>query len=306
MMVGTAIGLVVMMLLYLMAKKYLERDWQRKMQQARANRIRPAAEAKPAEDPRPQGSPYELPPGATRRHLRRLASDRIVPNGWLVLGRSLSDRDSPKLVIGSLRMAMAIGGETATINNDLGAAYLQQRRLRSAAAQFQAALQIEPGFPPALYNLALCAVADRQPVQATSLLARYLARRPLDTAAYRLQSTLLSQLGRSDEALQLLERMLKDQPPSHPLFLEAALLAARLGHHGNAIRYLETAQNGNPIQSVVRAYQSPAFRDIRLSSDGPPLAARLASRARMAYGAPLPPEEIQPLRANPGNDAILR
>ena len=105
-------------------------------------------------------------------------------------------------------------------------------------------------------------------------------------------------------ASDLLERFLRDQPPEQPLFLEAAMLAARLGQNGNALRYLETALYGNSIQSVVRAYQSPAFRGIRLSGAGDDLASRMASRARVAFSAPLPVEDISPRRAAP--DAIVR
>ncbi len=66
------------------------------------------------------------------------------------------------------------------------------------------------------------------------------------------------------------------------------MLAARLGQNGNALRYLDTAMNGNPIQTVVRAYQSPAFREIRLSGEGDELAARMADKARVAFGTPIP------------------
>jgi len=192
------------------------------------------------------------------------------------------------------------------VRNDFGVFELQQRRMRQAQVHFRAAQQIEPGFPPALFNLALGAMAERNPVRASQLLSHYLARRPDDAAAYRLQAALLTQLDRPKEALLMLEKFLRNQPADQPLFLEAATLAARLGRQGNAIRYLETALNGNPLQNVVRAYQSSAFRDIRLSSDGAALSARLASRARVTYGAPVPAEEIQPLRATPHPEAIFR
>jgi tetratricopeptide (TPR) repeat protein len=304
--VATAIGLGVMLLLLMMAMKYAQRDWSQKNQRARASRGRSApgeADGVAVAQLEP-GWIYPLPATATSRQMRRLAADAHVSNWWLVMGRGLPDRDQPQHVIACLRLAMVTGGETAVMKNDFGAAYLQQRRIRQANGHFLAALQIEPGFPPAQFNLALCSIAERNPAKGSQLLARYLARRPDDTGAYRLQSTLLSQLGRPQDALTMLERFLKTQPPEQPLFLEAAVLAARLGQNGNALRYLETALSGNPIQSVVRAYQSPAFRNIRLSGEGDALASRMASRARVAFGAPLPVEELQPLRATP--NAIVR
>jgi hypothetical protein len=64
------------------------------------------------------------------------------------------------------------------------------------------------------------------------------------------------------------------------------------------------ALNGNPIQAVVRTYQSALFRDIRLSGDGDDLAARLAKSARIAYSTPVSEDTVLPIRVTP--DALLR
>lgn len=304
--VATAIGLLLMLVLLLLAVKYAQRDWRQKQHLARASGISHGSDRLADAETRAAipGWPYEWSPNATRRMLRHLTSDPRIDNWWLIQGRGHPDHEQAHLVVGLLRMAMATGGESADMKNDFGAAYLQQRRLRAAMTQFQAALQIEPGYAPALFNLALCSITQRDPAKGSRYLAHYLARRPTDTAAYRLQSSLLTQLGRPQEALDMLERFLRNQPPTQPLFLEASLLAARRGHHGTALRYLETAMAGNPIQTVVRAYQSSSFRAIRLSGTGDALAARMASQARVAFGTPLPVEELAPLRNHP--DAIVR
>ena len=300
--VATAIGLVVMFILLMLAVKYAEHDWSRKNQRARTHLSSHAATPKTETAAAAVGWKYELPPNATQRQLDRLATDPMSRNGWLILARGLSET---RLVIASLRMAMAIDGENAEIKNDLGAAYLRQKRMRNAVDQFVAANQIRPGFAPALYNLALCAISDRNPAAAIQWLGRYLGQRPDDTTALRLQATLLSQMGRPADALLMLEKFLKTQSSSQPLFLEASQLAARLGQTGKALRYLETALEGNPIQSVVRTYQSGVFREIRLSGEGDRLAALMAGKARLAFSSPIPEEDIQPLReATP--DAIVR
>ena len=299
-MVATAIGVALMLGLLMLAVQYAQRDWSQKNQRAKtshapkssASATDSAATALAAE-----GWTYELPASATQRQLARLATSRLSANDWLILARGLSNKEYPQLVIASLRMAMAVSGENAELKNDFGAVYLQQKRMKEASAQFRAAEQILPGFAPARFNLALCAIAERDPEKAVRLLGQYLGQRPADVAALRLQSTLLSQLGRPLEALHMLEKFLKDQPPQQPLFLEAAVLAARLGQNGNAIRYLETALNGNSIQAVVRTYQSTVFREIRLSGEGDKLSARMADKARAAFGTPVPDTEIQPLRA---------
>ena len=300
--VATAIGVIVMYALLMLAVKYANHDWNKKNQLAWTSytpksSTKAAVAAAPVEAPKPQGWKYELPPSSTQRQMARLASDRFVPSGWLVLARGLSDKTDPEIVFACLRMAMANSGEDAAMKNDLGAIYLQEKRIKEAFAQFTSAEQIRPGFAPTRFNLALCAIADRNPEKAIPLLGQYLGQRPDDTAALRLQATLLSQFGRPQDALRMLEKFLKDQPVDQPLFLEAALLAARLDQTGNAIRYLETALNGNSIQTVVRAYQSATFRDIRLSGDGDKLAARMADKARATFSAPIPEDEIQPQRA---------
>ncbi len=296
--VATAIGFVLMFALLMLAVRYAQRDWSRKNLRARAAAHPQAAAAEALqEETGPQGWKYELLPSATLRQMDRLEKDPFVPNWWLILGRGLADKTEPHLAISSLRMAMAAGGESAELKNDLGAVYLQQKRMKEAAVQFRAAEQIRPGFAPALFNRALCAVADRDPEQAIRLLGRYLGQRPDDPSALRLQASLLSQTGQHLAALLMLQKFLKNQPPDQPLFLEAAVLAARLNQNGNAIRYLETALNGNSLQTVARAYQSPVFREIRLSGEGEQLTTRIAEKARAAFSVPVAEEEIQPLRA---------
>lgn len=300
--VATAIGLAVMFILLMLAVKYAEHDWSRKNQRARTHLSQLQAASKTDTAAAAVGWKYELPPGAAQRHLDRLDADPLFRNGWLILARGLSET---RLVISSLRMAMAIGGENAEIKNDLGAAYLRQKRMKNAVEQFVAATQIRPGFAPALYNLALCAISDRNPAAAIQWLGHYLGQRPADTTALRLQATLLTQMGRPDDALHMLEKFLKTQSPSQPLFLEASQLAARLGQTGKALRYLETALEGNPIQSVVRTYQSGVFREIRLSGEGDRLAALMAGKARLAFSSPIPEADIQPLRET-APEAIVR
>ena len=296
--VATAGGVLVMFVLLMLAVKYAQRDWNRKNAEAWASGTKPAPAAAADAPAEPAGWKYELHPDATSRQLARLAADRIVANWWVILARSL-DKSDAALALGSLRMALAWQGDSAMIRNDGGAILLQQKRLKEASAQFRIADQIRPGFAPARFNLALCTISDRNRDQSIVLLGQYLGQRPGDTAALRLLSTLLAQNDRHRDALRILEKFLKGQPTDQPLFLEAAMLAARLGQNGNALRYLEMALNGNPVQTVIRAYQSPAFRDIRLSGEGDALAAAMADKARKTFSAPVPLEELQPLRAPP-------
>lgn len=292
--VATALGIAAMFALLMLAAQYLQRDWAQKQQTAKAKR--PPAPAAATESPKPAGWTYALRPSATKRQMARLQADRFVADWWFILSRGLASKTDPRIQMAGLRMAMASHGENAELNNEVGSLQLRQKRTKEAAAQFRAALQMHPGFPPALFNLALCSIAERDPAQAVRLLGRYLGQRPGDIVALRLQSKLLTQLGQPRDALDMLEKFLRNQPTDQPLFLEAAALAALLEQNGKALRYLETAINGNPIQTVVRTYQSPVFREIRLSGEGDALASRMAAQARVTFGAPVPVEEIEPLR----------
>jgi len=298
--VGTVIGISLMLFLLMMAVKYAQRDWSQKNLRAKASTSHYAlvsVDKVLCVMPDAEGWTYKLQPDATQRVLERLAVLPDAANAWLLLGRGLPEKSEADLVIAAFRMAMATDGESAIIKNDMGTAYLQKMHLRKAMAQFRAADQLQPGFAPARYNLALCAISRRKPAQAVKLLGQYLGQRPLDSSALRLQATLLTQLGQPEKALHMLEKYLIRQPANEPLFLEAATLAARLEENGNAIRYLETAMNGNPIQTVIRTYQSPAFRSIRLSGEGEALTARMASKARATFSTAVPQDEIRPLRS---------
>lgn len=301
---AAAFGVALMFGLLMLAVRYAESDWSKKNMQARSRHgSLPASATSPTAPPLPSWR-YTPPPRAVAYTLERLNGDALLPNQWLILGRGLSNKTDPKLALRTLWMALAVSGESVAMNNDFGVAYLEQKRLTEAVTQFQTALQMQPGFAPTLFNLALCAIAHRNPGEASLWLGRYLGQRPTDATALRLQATLLVQTGRPDEALLLLEKFLRDQPPTQPLFLEAAQIAARLQQNAKALRYLEIALNGHPIQAIVRTYQSAIFRDIRLSGDGDALAARLAKNARIAYSAPVGEEVILPIRVTP--DALIR
>ncbi len=304
MLMAAGFGVVLMFGLLMLAVRYAESDWHKKNMQARSHHGTTATPTAAATKATAACWKYTLPPAAVPHTLERLGGDAILPNHWLVLGRGLSNKTDPKLTLRALWLAMSVSGESVGMNNDFGVAYLEQKRIGEAVTQFQAALQLHPGFPPTLFNLALCAIAQRNPAEASQWLGRYLGQRPTDETALRLQATLLVQTGRADEALLLLEKFLRDQPPTQPLYLEAAQIAARLRQNAKALRYLEVALNGNPIQAVVRTYQSALFRDIRLSGDGDDLAARLAKSARIAYSTPVSEDTVLPIRVTP--DALLR
>ncbi|MDR0994041.1 MAG: hypothetical protein LBN38_05705 [Verrucomicrobiota bacterium] len=282
-------GAAIMLLLLMVAIKYAQRDWSRKNHRARytSSSMLGAPVPQPLKDPfASSGWAYSPAPGNGNRYLRHLTRDRFIRNHWVLLAHGLAEGASPQLMLQAIRMAMAAEGDTAALRNHYGALLLQKNRIGEAEEQFRLAHRLRPGDAAVLFNLAMSTLAQNQPAQASQWLSRYLARHPEDAAAVRLQTALLSQFGEYPLALDRLERFLISQPPSQALFLEAAVLAARLGQTGKALRYLEIALNGNPIRTVARTYQSSAFRDIRLSGAGDAFATQLAAKARTVLGGP--------------------
>jgi tetratricopeptide (TPR) repeat protein len=278
--VVVSVGLMLVVLVG--AMKYLQRDWADKNQRARSHRRAvPAsadgkgdASAAEAEKGRDGGRPYSVPSAVCGRFADSLAGTGAMPHLWLLSGREPAEERRGML------LDLAANGDGAAFRNLHAALLLKRGRVLEAVGELRTAERIEAGYPPTIFNRALCAMMTDLPDQAQSWIARYRARFPQDEQAMRFQFNLLLQTDRPELAMDLLDRFLASQPPSQPLYLEAALQAARMNRVGDAIRYLETARQGQPAVVIARIFQSPAFREIRLAPEGTVFAERLARKAR--------------------------
>ena len=297
-----AVGALAMLLVLVGAVKYLQRDWADKNQRARAQG-RPAAAAAPsssAADVRADdGRPWAVPASARESFLSSLSSGPS-PHAWLVQG--FAPGLAPKARRRAALLDLAENGDGVQFRNLHAALQLKHGDVLQAVAQLRRAERIAPGYPPTVYNRALCALMSDLPEQALLWLVRYRARFPSDAQAVRLHFNLLVQLDRPAEAMDALDRFLATQPPSQPLILDAAVQAAQMNRVADAIRYLEIAQRGHPPAVIARIYQSPAFRNIRLSPEGTAFAERLARRARASLARsaavhPMTPAELSSSRA---------
>lgn len=274
-----AVSALAMLLVLVGATKCLQRDWADKNRRARSHGRPPSLQTLSAEESRggTVGHPWIVPPSARNEFLANLAG---TPDwhAWLLQGFA------PRQPAGAQRRAMLLDlaehGDSVQYRNLCAALLLKHGDVLHAVRQLRTAERISPGYPPTLFNRALCALMSDLPEQALVWLVRYRARFPGDPQAIRLHFNLLLQLDRAPEAMDMLDRYLATQPPSQPLLLDAAIQAARLNRVPDAIRYLETAQRGQSPAVIARIYQSPAFREIRLSPEGTAFAERLASRAR--------------------------
>lgn len=283
---ATSVGLSALLMLVAMvgAMKYLQRDWADKNQRARSGGgVAAAAPRQPAQDPartEGDGIQWRIPEDARERFLASLGGGERAGHVWLVQG--FAGRMAPGERQRAALLDLAEHGDSVQFRNLHAALLLRHGDVLQAARQLRSAERLEPGYAPTLFNRALCALLSDLPEKALVWLARYRARCPEDVQAMRLQFNLLVQLDRADEAMDTLGAYLAKQPPTHPLLLDAAIQAAQMNRVSDAIRYLEIAQKGQAPMVIARIYQSPAFREIRLSPEGTAFAERLAKRARAA------------------------
>ena len=277
MILAVGASVVLMLVILVGAMKYLQRDWADKNQRARSQRRslpEAAGSAGAAEAGTPAGKPYAVPDAACEGYLDSLAGGGPFPHLWLLAGTTPEEEHR------GLLLDLAANGDSAALRNLHAAVLLKRGRLPEAAGELRMAERIDAGYPPTVFNQALCALMGGPPEQAQAWIARYRARFPRDGQAMRFQFNLLLQTDRPELAMELLDRFLAAEPATHPLYLDAALQAARMNRVEDAIRYLETARKGQPAMVIARLYQSPAFREIRLAPEGTAFAERLARQAR--------------------------
>ena len=284
MVVAIGVSILLMLVVLFGAVRYLQRDWADKNRRARSHGHVAASAAAPHPAPAVAhgtagvGRPHAVPAAARTRFLASLAGIGPMGHLWLLQGQA------PGLDDGARHRAMLLdlaeNGDGVEFRNLHAALLLKRGGVLQAVRQLRIADQIAAGYPPTLFNRALCAMMTGLPDQALAWIVRYRARFPRDEQAMRLHFNLLLQADRPEKAMDELAGFLARQPPAQPLFLEAAVQAARMGRDREAIAYLETARHGQPASAIGRIYQSPAFREIRLTPEGTAFAGRLARQAR--------------------------
>lgn len=276
------VSALAMLLLMVGAVKYLQQDWADKNQRARSGW---GSAQKVPRTPPPQGGgvpeggkAWRVPESDRSRFLAWLGGGGGDVHVWLVqgFGSGVGVSGRRRAVL----LDLAEHGDGVQFRNLQAALLLKHGDALQAVRQLRLAERLAPGCPATLFNRALCAMVNDLPDQALVWLGRYRARFPDDAQAVRLQFNLLLQLDRADEAMGAIGEFLAGQPASQPLLLDAAVQAAQMNRVGEAIHYLETAQRGQPSMAIARIYQSPAFREIRLSPEGTAFAGRMARRAR--------------------------
>lgn len=164
--------------------------------------------------------------------------------------------------------------------NDLGVVLFYQNRMRDALEIFEMVADLEPNYPEAHFNRALCYLVRNDTERVEAALDAFLRMRPDDAHALRKKAYL--QAGRQDyqAAYNSLQRALTTAPDWPPLYLDLAATAALLGRLQEAIRFLDEAKSLTSPDAVYQVYQQPAFQEIRFTEEGQRFQRELAERAR--------------------------
>lgn len=217
---------------------------------------------------------------AIRRYREALEIWPYLTEGWAQIGRIyLQTKDYPKAQI-ALERAVENDPGSPQILNDLGVSHLFQNHVTKAMDIFDAVSEIDPGYAPSYFNIALCKLARQAPSEAAEMLNQYLRLRPDDPRALKELAFLYANERNYSEAMNSLRTALTHAPEWPPLYFDAAATAALMGHIEESIRYLDKAEFLTTPGMVYRAFQQPAFKDVRLSELGQIFEKEIAERAR--------------------------
>jgi tetratricopeptide (TPR) repeat protein len=90
-----------------------------------------------------------------------------------------------------------------------GRSLMEEGRFGEAAAQFEEAVRLAPGYPETFFNIAVCYVQDLQPSKAETWLRRYVEARPYLATGRAVLGVILLDLGVLSESRAELERALE-------------------------------------------------------------------------------------------------
>jgi tetratricopeptide (TPR) repeat protein len=113
----------------------------------------------------------------------------------------LTEREARQSLLRNLRAATS-----------KGRALMEEGRFREAAARFEEAARLAPGYPETFFHAAVCHVQDLQPAKAEPWLRRYVEARPYLATGRAVLGIILLELGVLSESRAELERALELDP----------------------------------------------------------------------------------------------
>lgn len=262
------------------AVRYAEKDWAAKNAAAHetGRAARAAAGGEAAASEAAAGWKYEAE-GRGAGGLRWAGRPGKGRASWAAAAGTAAKNGDARAARMAIRLATACGGDWAAAVNLEGTLALDAGQTGEARRLFRAAAGANRA---AAHNLAVCDWLAGRRNEAIAGMAAFAMRRDADEGATRTLERWLWQGGRRTEAVELLRRRAAD---GSPLLLDLATYEAVRGEKRAAVATLGRALDGVPLTQVIRAYQSPAFREAALTEEGRALLGELANRARQTLGA---------------------
>ena len=225
---------------------------------------------------------------AIERYREALSVWPYLTEGWAQIGRLyLNLKDFTRAQV-ALERAMESNPGAPEILNDLGVANLFQNKIAKAHELFEAVTEIDPGYAPSYFNIALCHLARKDQAAAIDSLNQYLRLRPDDPRALKEQAFLFANEQQYGKAMDSLKSALTHAPEWPPLYFDAAATAALMGRIEEALRYLDKAEILTTPSTVYQIYTQPAFKEVRISELGQIFEKEIAERARERLQQTLP------------------
>ena len=141
--------------------------------------------------------------------------------------------------------ALAVTRDNAVAHNNLGTVYLNQKETKRAEEHFAAAVQINPRYPEALVNLAICREEKQDTEAARDLFEQSLAVQETPAGHYNL-ANLLSAAGEMESAEQHYLAALRLKPEMAEAIYNLGALKAKQGKAEEALGDYEQALRLKP------------------------------------------------------------
>jgi tetratricopeptide (TPR) repeat protein/SAM-dependent methyltransferase len=163
-----------------------------------------------------------------------------------LLGVAAHQRADHRGAADYIQRAIARGEPSPLYHSNLGACYRAMNRLPEAIAAFREAVQIDPRFVGARYNLAMSLEATGALEEAIDEYRKVLRIEPGYTGALNNLGSLLASRQRTDEAVDCFQQALKRNPNSAEFHYNLANTLARAGRCDEAIAEYRESIRLNP------------------------------------------------------------
>jgi len=177
----------------------------------------------------------------------------------------------------NLERSVAEEQVTFGLANNLGVAYLALEDYKQAEKNFLAAINLNPNYPLAFFNLATLYLRTSELDKAAEYFQKYLKLRPEDMAVGQTYAMVLVQLKQWDSAITILKSISQAAPDVAPIHFR---LAEALSHTGDKAGAVEALRRGTSLVDPRKALawmSRPEFDMVRNDPDFQKLLAELGA-----------------------------